>query len=57
MAVLNNITFACEEPVRVAEFWREALGYEHLEVRTRSARPSRRTSPPESWIREAGRCS
>jgi hypothetical protein len=32
MAVLNNITFACEEPVRVAEFWREALGYEHVDV-------------------------
>lgn len=32
MARLNNITFACEEPVRLAEFWREALGYEHIEV-------------------------
>ena len=32
MARLNNITFACEEPVRLAEFWREALGYEHIQV-------------------------
>jgi uncharacterized glyoxalase superfamily protein PhnB len=32
VARLNNITFACEEPVRLAEFWREALGYEHIEV-------------------------
>lgn len=32
MARLNNITFACEEPVRLAGFWREALGYEHIEV-------------------------
>ena len=31
MARLNNITFACEEPVQLAEFWREALGYEHIE--------------------------
>jgi Glyoxalase-like domain len=32
VARLNNITFACEEPVRLAEFWREALGYEHIET-------------------------
>jgi hypothetical protein len=32
VADLNNITFACEEPVRLAEFWREALGYEHVDV-------------------------
>ena len=32
MARLNNITFACEEPVQLAEFWREALGYEHIET-------------------------
>ena len=32
VARLNNITFACEEPVRLAEFWRQALGYEHLDV-------------------------
>ena len=32
MARLDNITFACEEPVRLAEFWREALGYEHIET-------------------------
>lgn len=32
MARLNNITFACEEPVRLAEFWREALGYKHIQV-------------------------
>jgi ferredoxin-fold anticodon binding domain-containing protein len=32
VADLNNITFACEEPVRLAEFWREALGYRHMDV-------------------------
>ena len=32
MARLNNITFACEEPVKLAEFWSEALGYEHIET-------------------------
>ena len=32
MARLNNITFACEEPVRLAEFRREALGYKHIQV-------------------------
>ena len=32
MARLNNITFACEEPVQLARFWRKALGYEHIEV-------------------------
>lgn len=32
MARLNNITFACEEPRRLAEFWRLALGYEHIET-------------------------
>jgi predicted enzyme related to lactoylglutathione lyase len=29
---LGNITFACAEPVKLAEFWRAALGYEHLDV-------------------------
>lgn len=29
---LNNITFACDEPVQLAEFWSEALGYEHIEI-------------------------
>jgi hypothetical protein len=32
MASLANITFACEEPIRLAEFWAAALGYEPLEV-------------------------
>jgi Glyoxalase-like domain len=32
VARLNNITFACDEPVQLAEFWREALGYEHIET-------------------------
>ena len=32
MARLNNITFACEEPVRLAEFWAEAIGYEPIET-------------------------
>jgi hypothetical protein len=32
VADLNNITFACKEPVRLAEFWAAALGYEHLDV-------------------------
>jgi predicted enzyme related to lactoylglutathione lyase len=29
---IQNITFACGEPGKLAKFWREALGYEHLEV-------------------------
>ena len=32
MARLNNITFACDEPVRLAEFWAAALGYESIET-------------------------
>jgi hypothetical protein len=32
VADLNNITFACEEPVRLAEFWAAALGYEPIET-------------------------
>lgn len=32
MAKLNNITFACADPIRLAEFWRAALGYEHVGV-------------------------
>ena len=32
MARLNNITFACEEPVRLAEFWAAVLGYEPIET-------------------------
>ena len=32
MAELNNITFACEEPVQLAEFWAAALGYEPIET-------------------------
>jgi hypothetical protein len=32
VAKLNNITFACEEPVRLAEFWAAALGYEPIET-------------------------
>jgi hypothetical protein len=27
-----NITFACESPVELARFWREALGYVELDV-------------------------
>jgi len=29
---IQNITFACERPVELAEFWRAALGYEHIEL-------------------------
>jgi hypothetical protein len=29
---IQNITFACENPVDLAEFWRKALGYEHIEL-------------------------
>ena len=29
---LQNITFACENPVELAQFWRDALGYVELEV-------------------------
>jgi Glyoxalase-like domain len=32
VADLNNITFACEEPVRLAEFWAAALGYVPIET-------------------------
>jgi hypothetical protein len=32
VADLNNITFACDEPVRMAEFWAAALGYEPIET-------------------------
>lgn len=32
VARLNNITFACAEPVELAEFWRQALDYEHIET-------------------------
>jgi predicted enzyme related to lactoylglutathione lyase len=32
LARLQNITFACQNPIDLAEFWRAALGYEHLEV-------------------------
>ena len=32
MARLNNITFACEEPVRLAEFWADVLAYEPIET-------------------------
>ena len=28
MATIGNITFACEDPARLAEFWTEAVGYE-----------------------------
>jgi hypothetical protein len=31
-ARLSNVTFACEEPVRLAEFWAAALGYVPLDV-------------------------
>jgi Glyoxalase-like domain len=27
VATIQNITFACDEPVRLAEFWEGALGY------------------------------
>jgi hypothetical protein len=29
---IQNITFACENPVQLARFWRDALGYVELEV-------------------------
>jgi Glyoxalase-like domain len=32
VADLNNITFACEEPVRLAEFWAAALDYVPIET-------------------------
>jgi hypothetical protein len=31
VADLNNITFACEKPVPLSEFWAAALGYEPVE--------------------------
>ena len=39
MATIQNITFACEEPVRLAEFWAAALGYGRPEF-------------PEEFLRE-----
>jgi hypothetical protein len=36
---IQNITFACDEPVRLAEFWEAALGYERPEL-------------PEEFLRE-----
>lgn len=32
MARLSNITFACENPVPLSEFWAAALGYEPIET-------------------------
>jgi hypothetical protein len=32
VARLNNVTFACEEPVKLAEFWAEVLGYQPIET-------------------------
>jgi hypothetical protein len=32
VARIGNITFACDEPVRLAEFWAAALGYVPIEV-------------------------
>ena len=32
MATIQNITFACQEPVRLAEFWEAALGYRRPEL-------------------------
>ena len=29
---IQNITFACENPVELAQFWRDALGYVELDV-------------------------
>jgi glyoxalase superfamily protein len=32
VAKLNNITFACDQPVELAEFWAAALGYQPIET-------------------------
>jgi hypothetical protein len=32
VARLTNITFACDEPLRLAEFWAAALGYRPVEL-------------------------
>ncbi|MGZ4334794.1 MAG: VOC family protein [Gaiellaceae bacterium] len=32
MIKIGNVTFACAEPVRLAEFWAAALGYVPIEV-------------------------
>lgn len=45
MASLGNITFACEDPNRLADFWAGALGYEKQEA------------PPEfmeAWLAAGG---
>jgi hypothetical protein len=39
VATIQNITFACDEPVALSEFWEAALGYE-------------RPRFPESFLRE-----
>jgi Glyoxalase-like domain len=39
VAAIQNITFACAEPVRLAEFWEAALGYGRPEF-------------PEEFLRE-----
>jgi hypothetical protein len=38
MATLANITFACQDPSRLADFWAAALGYVKQEAATN--RPS-----------------
>lgn len=32
MTAIASITFACEDPLRVADFWAAATGYGHVEV-------------------------
>lgn len=32
MSAIASITFACEDPLRVAAFWAAATGYGHVEV-------------------------
>ena len=32
MTAIASITFASNDPLRLADFWKSALGYEHVEV-------------------------
>ncbi len=42
MARLTNITFACAEPVQLAEFWAAALGYRPVELPSEVMEPIQR---------------
>jgi hypothetical protein len=54
VATIQNITFACDEPVRLAEFWEAALGYARPEfpqefLREIDAAIARGELDPTAW--------